>query len=74
VQAFREQVYVMPAYEESIVDLAKLIGPDHVLFGSDWPHPEGLARPLDFFGDIKDLSLADQRQIMSTNLKDLLGV
>jgi predicted TIM-barrel fold metal-dependent hydrolase len=74
VQAFREQVYVMPAYEDSIVDLTKLIGADHVLFGSDWPHPEGLERPLDFFGDIKDLSPAEQRQIMSTNLKDLLDV
>ena len=28
--------------------LADLIGVERILFGSDWPHGEGVAQPLDF--------------------------
>ena len=38
---FREHVYVSPFHEEDIRGLAELIGPERVLFGSDWPHGEG---------------------------------
>lgn len=72
VETFLEHVWVMPFYEDKISDLAKLISADHVCFGSDWPHPEGMAGPLDFLNDISDMSAADQKRIMSTNLKGLL--
>jgi hypothetical protein len=47
-------------------------GADRVLFGSDWPHPEGVVEPLDFLGELTELSAADQQKIMSSNLKGLL--
>ena len=72
VETFREHISVMPFYEESVSELAEHIGIDNICFGSDWPHPEGLARPLDFFSDIKELSVGDQKTVMSTNLKKLL--
>lgn len=72
IDAIREHVYIHPFYEDSSRDLANLIGIDRVLFGSDWPHPEGLANPLDFFSDIKDLNAEEQKKVMSTNMKDLL--
>jgi predicted TIM-barrel fold metal-dependent hydrolase len=72
VKTFHEHVYVMPFYEDSVSELAKHMPLDHICFGSDWPHPEGLAEPLEFFGDIRDLSAADQKKVMSTNLKTLL--
>lgn len=72
VQTFLDHVWIMPFYEDKISELAKLISVDHVCFGSDWPHPEGMASPLDFLNDISDMSAADQRKIMSTNLKGLL--
>jgi predicted TIM-barrel fold metal-dependent hydrolase len=43
-----------------------------VLFGSDWPHPEGVVEPLDFLSELTTLSAADQKKIMSSNLKGLL--
>jgi predicted TIM-barrel fold metal-dependent hydrolase len=49
VQAFRRNVYIAPFYEDKHVDrLIEAMGPDHVLFGSDYPHPEGIADPCSF--------------------------
>ena len=33
--------------------LADLLGDDHVLFGSDYPHPEGLADPRSYVDDLE---------------------
>ena len=52
---FRRHVYVSPYHEEDVVTLAELIGDDHVLFGSDYPHAEGLAEPRDFLECIASL-------------------
>lgn len=72
VETFRRHVFVSPFYEDPVPRLIELIGADRVLYGSDWPHPEGLAQPLDFLGDIRGLDPAHTRQIMSSNLKGLL--
>ena len=53
--------------------MAELIGTEHILFGSDWPHGEGVSQPLDF---TKELSGFDERatqRIMHDNAVDLLG-
>jgi predicted TIM-barrel fold metal-dependent hydrolase len=55
-----------------VPELVGQIGADRVLFGSDWPHPEGVVEPLDFLAELKGLGAADQQKIMSSNLKGLL--
>jgi predicted TIM-barrel fold metal-dependent hydrolase len=72
VESFRKHVFLAPFYEDPAEKIVSLLGADRVLFGSDWPHPEGLKRPLDYFKDIDTLSPADQKKIMSSNLKGLL--
>ncbi len=72
VETFRRHVWVAPFYEEPIDQLAQRIGVSQVLFGSDYPHPEGLANPLSFLGELSSFGAADQQRIMSTNLKALL--
>lgn len=72
VETFRKHIFLAPFYEDPVDKVAGLIGIDRVLFGSDWPHPEGLKRALDFYKDIDTLSAADQKLIMHTNLKGLL--
>ena len=42
-----------------------------VVFGSDYPHAEGLARPLDFRESLAGLSDHDQDLIMGENLAAL---
>ena len=44
----KEHLWVCPFVEEDVVDAIEAIGADHVLFGSDYPHPEGLRNPADF--------------------------
>ena len=72
VEVVREHVSIMPFYEDSARELGDLLGMDKVIFGSDWPHPEGLGQPLDFFDDIQDLTPAEQKMVMCDNLKNLL--
>ncbi|MCX4096771.1 amidohydrolase family protein [Nocardia sp. alder85J] len=74
LDVIREHLWVTPYYEEDIRKLADLIGADHVLFGSDWPHGEGLAAPLDFTTELHGFSDAETDRIMRTNALDLLGL
>ena len=72
VEAFRKHIFVSPYYEDDIPALAEMIGVTNVVFGSDYPHPEGLADPTSYVNDIAEMSRADQQRIMSTNLKELI--
>ena len=72
VDVFRRHFYIAPFNEDSVPELATHIGAERVLFGSDWPHPEGLAKPRDFDEEIGFMPLADREKIMSSNLKGLL--
>lgn len=72
VETFKRHIFVAPFYEDSIERVIDLIGAERVLFGSDWPHPEGLEHPLDFLKDIAKLDAVQTQQIMSSNLKGLL--
>ncbi|RDK05496.1 amidohydrolase family protein [Cupriavidus lacunae] len=73
LETFRRHVYVAPFYEDPVEKVIELVGVERVLFGSDWPHPEGLAQPLDFFKDIEALTAEQTQRVMSTNLKELLA-
>ena len=41
-----------PTTRRTSTTLAELIGVERILFGSDWPHGEGLAEPLDFVEEL----------------------
>jgi predicted TIM-barrel fold metal-dependent hydrolase len=47
------------------------MGADRVLFGSDWPHIEGLPRPLDYLREAKVLAADDRRMVLHDNVRDL---
>jgi predicted TIM-barrel fold metal-dependent hydrolase len=70
---FKANVYVSPFPEEDVVGLTELIGVDHVLFGSDWPHPEGNIAPADYVECIEKLSDADIKKIMRENALSLVS-
>jgi predicted TIM-barrel fold metal-dependent hydrolase len=71
-EIFREHVYVAPYHEEDVVALAGLIGDERVLFGSDFPHPEGMVEPADFAARVEPLGPDATRRIMRDNLRTLL--
>lgn len=70
-EALRRHVWVAPYYEDDIRLLADTIGADHVLFGSDWPHAEGLAEPRSFVDDLVGFSDEEVRLIMRDNAEAL---
>jgi predicted TIM-barrel fold metal-dependent hydrolase len=72
IETFRRHVWVAPFYEDDIRGLADSIGIDHVLFGSDWPHAEGLADPTDFVDDLDGFDAEEIRTIMRDNGRALV--
>lgn len=66
-ETFRKHVWVSPYYEDDIAELRELIGAERILFGSDYPHGEGLAEPTEFVNDLPDFSEAEVRKIMREN-------
>jgi predicted TIM-barrel fold metal-dependent hydrolase len=70
--AFHRSVIVHPFFEEDVLDLVELVGPDSVVFGSDFPHPEGLGDPLTFLDEIEPLSEEDKAKIMGGTLSKLM--
>jgi predicted TIM-barrel fold metal-dependent hydrolase len=51
------------------------MGVDHILFGSDYPHPEGLAEPCSYVDHLPpSLADDDMAKIMGANLANLMRV
>jgi predicted TIM-barrel fold metal-dependent hydrolase len=73
LEILRRNVWVAPYYEEDVRALADTIGANRVLFGSDWPHGEGLAEPLSFTEELKGFSAAEVEMVMRGNVVDYLG-
>jgi hypothetical protein len=45
-----------------------------VLFGSDWPHPEGIREPADYVPRLAGRDALVTRQVLRTNTARLLGI
>ncbi len=73
IQQFRDHVWVAPFYEDDIRGLADAIGTERVLFGSDYPHAEGLAVPVAFINDLHGFNDQEVRLIMRDNARELIG-
>lgn len=74
VDTLRNHVWVSPYYEEDLTALSEKIGVDRILFGSDWPHGEGLESPLSFTDELKGFGEPEVRKVMRDNALDFLGV
>ena len=72
VETFQNHIWVAPYYEDDLMELRELIGVDHILFGSDYPHAEGLASPMDFLDDLVGFSSHEIKQIMYENGRALV--
>jgi predicted TIM-barrel fold metal-dependent hydrolase len=74
VVVIKRNVHISPFWEEDLGELAGLIGAERVLFGSDFPHPEGLASPASYVDELSGLPDDVIRQIMGANLARLMNV
>ena len=71
-EQFLEHVWVSPFFEDNVLALVERVGASNVLFGSDYPHAEGLAEPISFVDELKGLSDEDVRKIMHDNARELV--
>jgi predicted TIM-barrel fold metal-dependent hydrolase len=74
VEVIKRNIYISPFWEEDLGALGELIGVEHVLFGSDYPHPEGLADPASYTDELAGLPDESVRKIMGGNLARLMNV
>jgi predicted TIM-barrel fold metal-dependent hydrolase len=73
LDTIRKHVWVTPYCEEDFQALAQLIGAERILFGSDWPHGEGLENPVDFAKELTGFDDKAIRRVMRDNCLELLG-
>ncbi|MCU1356999.1 MAG: putative TIM-barrel fold metal-dependent hydrolase [Acidimicrobiales bacterium] len=71
VETFRRHVWVNPFWEDHVDDVIDAVGVQRVIFGSDWPHIEGLPEPLDYVAEVKHLAEHDQKRILADNAAEL---
>jgi len=74
VEVLKRNIHISPFWEEDLGALAELVGEDRVLFGSDYPHPEGLADPVGYVRELDGLPEETIRKIMGGNLARLMNV
>lgn len=69
-----QHLYVTPFVEENVVELAEFFPTDHIILGSDYPHPEGLAHPTSYVEKLQPLGPAATKAIMGENLARVMGI
>ena len=71
-ETFKQHFWVTPFEDEDIRALADTIGIDRLMFGSDYPHTDGLAQPAAFAEYLGGFSPEEVRKIMHDNARALI--
>ena len=72
-ETMRRNLWVSPFFEDDVVRLVEDLGAEHVLNGSDYPHPEGLLWPAEFADELPGVGEDVVRKVMRENLVGLIG-
>ena len=74
-EVFARNIWVHAFHEpdpKGLIDIG--IPVDHIMFGSDFPHPEGMADPLAYSEIVKDLPEEQQALIMGGSIAKIMKV
>lgn len=71
IESYKEHVWMNPFWEDDVHEIVELMGADRVIFGSDWPHIEGMPQPLDYLVELKAFEADQQRRILLENVTEL---
>lgn len=71
VDTLRRHVYVSPFHEEDPGHYIDLLGADRIVFGSDFPHAEGLEQPATYVADLAGQPADVVERVMRTNTQGL---
>ena len=72
-ETFRQHFRVVPFEDEDITGLAASVGVDRIMFGSDYPHTDGLAEPVSFADHLTSFDADTVRMIMRDNVRSLIA-
>lgn len=70
-ELFREHVWINPFWEDDVYEVESLMGPERVIFGSDWPHIEGMPSPLDYAAELERFDERTRVRILRDNARSL---
>jgi predicted TIM-barrel fold metal-dependent hydrolase len=71
-RVFKERCIIAPFPEENVERAIETLGVDCLMFGSDFPHSEGIPDPMQYVSQLKGLDEATVRKIMRDNLKNFI--
>ncbi|MEX2626068.1 MAG: amidohydrolase family protein [Ilumatobacteraceae bacterium] len=71
VETYRRNIWMNPFWEDDPYEIVEWMGADRVLFGSDWPHIEGMPQPLDYLNELKEFDDDTIRKIVRDNAAEL---
>jgi predicted TIM-barrel fold metal-dependent hydrolase len=75
VTIFKRNIFVHAFQEPDPAGLAEVIGVDNIMFGSDFPHQEGLADPLGYSEVVeRTMSPEDTAKVMGGNMARIMKV
>lgn len=74
VDVFRRNIWISPFWEGSVADVVETVGWDRVMFGSDFPHPEGLTEPKGFWKYAEGMDVKRTYDFMGDNARRFLGL
>ncbi len=71
IDTFKAHVWMNPFWEDDVSEVTELMGADRVIFGSDWPHIEGMPEPLDYLAELTGFADEERRAILVDNTRFL---
>ena len=71
LETFRRHVWINPFWEDDVKEVVEYMGPERVIFGSDWPHIEGVPDPLDYLVELESFDADTRRRILRENAREL---
>jgi predicted TIM-barrel fold metal-dependent hydrolase len=73
-ELLKRHLWVSPFFEDDVVGLCGTLGIEHVVAGSDYPHPEGLAHPAEFADELAALPPSAQHLVLRDNFRKGSGI
>ncbi|MGW4365825.1 amidohydrolase family protein [Nocardia takedensis] len=74
LEVFRRNIWVSPFWEGSVADVVETVGWDRVMFGSDFPHPEGLPEPKGYWKYAEGMDERRTWDFMGDNARRFMGL
>lgn len=74
VDMWERNFWINPFWEGSVNELSTYVDVERILFGSDYPHPEGLQMPMNYFNYLDGVSDEVVRKVMGTNAYAFMGL